>query len=347
MPETGFPLARETNRLAAVSMASVKRLLTRIGLWLAATLVLALVSGAVAQWALSQHTLSNAVAPGKLVDVGGHRLHLVCEGAGSPAVILEAGLPGSSLTWTSVNGSIAEFAKVCAYDRAGYAWSEAALPARTAGNIVRELRLLLQNAAIDPPFVLVGHSFGGLIVQLYAARFVDEVAGMVLVDSSHPAQLSQTKSLETANAFGRTVGFLAPTGVPRLLFPVPAGSPESRDESVLALENRVMKTTRSLRTVATEVAGLRESLREAAAEPADLGRRPLIVLTEGRRRAGFWYEMQEELTGLSETGDWQIADNAGHYIQHDRPELVVEAIRRVVEQVRSENRSGALEEHRH
>lgn len=344
MPETGFSAAGETNRPAVVSIASMKKLPTRIGLWLAGTLILALVSGAVVQWALSQHTLSNAVAPGRLVDVGGHRLHLVCEGAGKPAVILEAGLPGSSLTWASVTGSITEFARVCAYDRAGYAWSESALPPRTASNIVGDLRLLLRNAAIDPPYVLVGHSFGGLIVQLYAARFVDEVAGMVLVDSSHPDQLSQTKSLETATAFGRTVGFLAPTGVPRLLFPVPAGSPESRDESVLAVENRVMKTTRSLRTVAAEVAGLRESLREAAAEPADLGRRPLIVLTEGRRRAEFWYEMQEELTELSETSDWQIAENAGHYVQHDRPDLVVEAIRRVVEQVRSEARSGILQE---
>ena len=343
MPETSLSVARETNRPAGVSIASMKRLPNRIGLWLAATMVVALVSGTVVQWALSQHTLSNAVAPGRLIDVGGHRLHLVCEGAGNPAVILEAGLPGSSLTWASVTGSIAEFARVCAYDRAGYAWSETAVTPRTAGNIVGELRLLLRNAAIDPPYVLVGHSFGGLIVQLYAARFVDEVAGMVLVDSSHPDRLSQTKSLETANAFGRTVGFLAPTGVPRLLFPVPAGSPESRNESVLVAENRVMKTTRSLRTVATEVAGLRESFREAAAEPVDLGRRPLIVLTEGRRRAEFWYAMQEELAELSETSDWQIAENAGHYVQHDRPGLVVEAIRRVVEQVRSEARPGILQ----
>ncbi len=291
-------------------------------------------SGVILQWALSQHTLSNTAAPGRLIDVGGHRLHLHCEGAGGPSVILEPGLPGSSVGWESVTADISRFARVCTYDRAGYAWSETSPSPRTAANIVRELRLLLQTAGIDPPYVLVGHSFGGLVMQLYAGQFPSEVAGMVLVDSSHPDQVSRTVDLDSASTIGLVVGILAPTPIPRFFLPLPEGSPESRDNSVRKMERELMMTTRSLRTTAAELAGLRESLKEAAANPPNLGHRPLIVLTEGRKPE-FWHEMQEDLTNLSEVSDWQIVEDAGHFIHHDRPEVVVDAIRRVLDQVRS------------
>ena len=114
------------------------------------------------------------------------QVHLLCQGQGSPAVVLESGIPGTALGWASVIEDIASFARVCAYDRAGYGWSEAGPEPRTISNITRELRDLLRTAQVGPPYVLVGHSFGGLVVQVYASRFPDEVAGMVLVDSSHP-----------------------------------------------------------------------------------------------------------------------------------------------------------------
>ena len=164
----------------------MRTFLKRSAKWACATLVVAVALGSAVQWTLSQRTLAAGPPPGRLVDVGGHRLHLLCEGSGSPAVILEPGLPGSSLAWSGIADEVAAFATVCTYDRAGYGWSETGPSPRTAGTIVRELNRLLGAAGISPPYVLVGHSFGGLIMQLYAGHFPDQVAGMVLVDSSHP-----------------------------------------------------------------------------------------------------------------------------------------------------------------
>ena len=309
--------------------------LSRIAIAIGGALVTALALGAILQPVLSWRTLSKRPPPGKLVDVGGHQLHLLCRGNGSPVVILEPGLPGSSLAWESVTTDIATFTRVCSYDRAGYGWSDIGPSPRVAGNIVQELNVLLQTAGIEPPYVLVGHSFGGLVMQLYANRYPAEVSGMVLVDSSHPDQLSQTTDLETVSILGPLIRVLAPLGVPRFMFPVPAGSPKSRDDSVRTLERELLKTTKALRTVASELDGLRESLIEAGAHRPNLEKRPLIVLTEGRRGAKFWHEMQNDLAKLSETSSWQIVEDAGHFIHHDRPEAVVNAILRVLEQVRS------------
>ena len=173
-------------------------------------------------------------------------------------------------------------------------------------------------------------------MQLYAGHFPDQVAGMVLVDSSHPEQVSQSVSLGGATALGRIIWILAPTGVPRFVLPVPAGRPETREASIREMEEQQLMTTRSLHTAASEMAGLRESLRQARAVPPQLDRRPLIVLTEGRRRARFWHERQESLGRLSSDSEWRVIDGAGHFIHHDRPEAVVAAIDRVVEAARTE-----------
>ena len=164
----------------------MRKLLKRALLWGGGALVLALVAATALQWFLSYLALERNPPPGELIVVGGRQMHLLCQGQGSPAVILESGIPGTSLGWVSVMEDIASFARVCAYDRAGYGWSEAGPEPRTISNITRELRDLLRTARVDPPYVLAGHSFGGLVVQLYASRFPNEVAGMVLVDSAHP-----------------------------------------------------------------------------------------------------------------------------------------------------------------
>ncbi len=314
----------------------MRKFLKRACLWGGGALGIALALALVLQWALSHRALRDSPVPGRLIDVDGHLIHLLCEGSGSPTVILEAGLPGSSLTWASVVPQIAKLARACTYDRAGYAWSESAAGPRTTSQIVRELRLLLQNAQVEAPYVLVGHSFGGLVSQLYAGRFPDEVAGMVLVDSSHADLRLRMADLEQMGTLSLGVRILAPLGVPRRLLPVPAGSPQSRASSVVAMEKKLLMTTGSLRAMASELGGLRESLNEVAADSPDLGSKPLVVLTEGRRRAGFWHELQEKLTNLSTASQWVVAENAGHFIHHDQPELVVDAVRRVVELARSE-----------
>src|SRR5688572_12417969 len=120
--------------------------------------------------------------PGQFVDVGGHRLHVTCAGSGTPPVLLESGIAASSLSWARVLPEIAAFTRVCAYDRAGLAWSDTASSPRTFDTICDDLGAVLTHAQERARFVLVGHSFGSLIVRGYAARHPERVAGLVLVD---------------------------------------------------------------------------------------------------------------------------------------------------------------------
>src|SRR5690242_14406475 len=128
-------------------------------------------------YGLSFQTIASAVdaahyaAPGKLVDVGGYKLHINCTGTGSPTVILDAGLGGTSLDWSKVQPAVTRFTRVCSYDRAGYGWSESGRGLRTSQQIVTELHLLLSRAKIEGPYVLVGHSAGGMNMRLYAYRY--------------------------------------------------------------------------------------------------------------------------------------------------------------------------------
>jgi pimeloyl-ACP methyl ester carboxylesterase len=132
--------------------------------------------------------------PGQLVDVGGYRLHLQCRGTahpGSPTVILEAGAGLASPSWAWVQSAVATTTRVCAYDRAGLGWSDPGPTPRDARQVAHELHTLLERAAIAGPYVLVGHSLGGMYVRVYAAQYPDEVVGLVLVDASHPDQLTR------------------------------------------------------------------------------------------------------------------------------------------------------------
>ena len=314
----------------------MRTLLKRALFWGGGALVLALVVATALQWWLSHLALERNSAPGEMVVVDGRQMHLLCQGQGRPAVVLESGIPGTALGWASVIEDIASFARVCAYDRAGYGWSEAGPEPRTLSNITRELRGLLRTAQVGPPYVLVGHSFGGLVVQVFASRFPDEVAGMVLVDSSHPDLARRTGNLDRMGRVAFRLKLLAPLGIARFIIDVPSGNPESRPSSVRAMEKEVLATTRSIRTMASEMEGLQASLNQASENRPRLGRKPLVVLTEGRRRMEFWHAMQEQFTELSDDSEWQVVDGAGHFIHQDEPDIVVDAVRRVVESARGQ-----------
>jgi len=139
---------------------------------------------------LSYQAIASAVdashypPPGKLVDIGGYRLHINCTGTGSPTVILDAGLGGTSLDWSKVQPAVAHFTRVCSYDRAGYGWSDTGPGPRTSQQIVKELHLLLVHAQVSGPYILVGHSLGGLNMRQYAYRYPGEVAEMVLLNAT-------------------------------------------------------------------------------------------------------------------------------------------------------------------
>jgi len=137
--------------------------------------------------------------PGELVDVGGHTLHINCVGEGSPTVILESGSGANSTAWANIQPELADTTRVCAYDRAGTGWSEPGPGPGEPQQIAGELHTLLGNAGIDGPYVLVGHSFGGLYVLRYADLYPEEVEGMVLVDSSHPEQSARSAGAQATH----------------------------------------------------------------------------------------------------------------------------------------------------
>ena len=317
----------------------MRKLLRRLVVWVGGALLLALVVAIGLQWLLSLLALERNPPPGELVLVSGRQMHLLCHGQGAPAVILESGLPGTSLGWAAVIEDIASFTRVCAYDRAGFAWSEAGPEPRTAGNLARELRDLLSTAGVDPPFVLSGHSFGGVVVQVFASQFQDEVAGLVLVDAPHPdiTAHSPPGHYDRMKNLALMPRFLGPLGVARLTMPMPTASPDSRPSSVQATEKQLLATTRSFRTMASELEVLGESMNQVAETPPRLGQKPLIVLTKGRRRKGMEHvdDTQEGHTELSENSDWRVISGAGHFIHHEDPAVVVDAIRSVVESARN------------
>lgn len=304
-------------------------------------------------------------APGALVDIGGYRLHMVRSGAGGPTVVLDAGLAGFSLDWALVVPRVAAFTEVVAYDRAGYGWSDEGPDPRDSAQIADELHTLLHAAGIEPPYVLVGHSFGGFNVRLFANRYPDEVAGMVLVDPSHEDEITRMAEqmrknyrwLERAEVpVLRFMGLLARLGGVRLavergwstlLAPFNA-LPEP--ERSMALAYRMIP--RFFRTAGREDLMYRRS-GEQARHAGTVGDMPLVVLTgmgseelgasplpfvsadnlsQATARMGpFKRELHADLARrLSTRGEHIVTERSGHLIALSEPELVAEAIRRVV-----------------
>src|SRR5215212_8888540 len=173
--------------------STVRRILRWTGktfLWLVVALLVLAVSGTIYQAIATERAERAYPPPGEMVGVRGYSLHIDCVGQGNPTVVLDAGSGEMSADWVWVQREVSHTTRVCAYDRAGMGWSEMGPEPRDARRISGELHALLQGASIEGPYVLVGHSFGGLYMQTYAARYPDEVAGVSLVESSHPEQFS-------------------------------------------------------------------------------------------------------------------------------------------------------------
>ncbi|MEM9566101.1 MAG: alpha/beta hydrolase [Actinomycetota bacterium] len=311
--------------------------------------VAAVLVGFIYQHAASAVDDINHPPPGERIEVGDHRLHLLCQGSGSPTVVLESGLGGFSHDWSHVQPDIATTTRVCAYDRAGYGWSDSVDVPRTSIETADDLHTLLVNGGETGPFLLVGHSLGGLHVRTFARRYADEVAGVVLVDSSHEQQttrLAMLAPLDDAQLRGLTIcRLLAPLGLPRLLGAndraVPSTlqiSAETRDAWVSRLNQ-----TRFCATVCDELVAARAETSRPT-PPAGLGDLPLTVLASGRdpfeqqepvdgvteadvddatRVAA---ELQAELAALSTQSTHRVVADAGHYVHWDRPAEVVDAV---------------------
>jgi pimeloyl-ACP methyl ester carboxylesterase len=234
-----------------------------------------------------------------VADVNGLKLHVRCDGVrvpGAPAVVLEAGAGNSAKTWNDVFAPIATFARVCAYDRPGLGSSEQTSQPRLPDDIVATLHALLSDVRELPPYVMVGHSWGGEIVRLYAMRHPAEVVGLVLIDSSHEDQV-------------RRFAAVAP--------PTPGGAAQA-----------AAQPPREIADLETMGAALSRSPWHANI--------PLVVLTrtapddsERDPRGRIWQELQTELATRSPQAEHIVAPKSGHYVQNDDPPLVVDAVRRV------------------
>jgi pimeloyl-ACP methyl ester carboxylesterase len=223
-------------------------------LWLVVVLLVLAAIGMVYQAVATERAEGAHPPPGETVDVGDHELHIDCVDQGSPTVVLEAALGNASAHWVRVQQEVSEVTRVCTYDRAGMGWSEGGPEPQDAARVTGELHALLEGAGVEGPYVMVGHSFGGLYARAYAARYPDETAGVVLVDSSHPDQFERLPDGPENYAQARRLFAVAPLfarlGVIRLfdLLPVPAELPAPQRAQVEAFN----PATKQVSTTADE-----------------------------------------------------------------------------------------------
>ncbi len=317
-------------------------------LWsLLAIIIILPLSGALYQTIATQADTRNFSPPGQIVDVGGYRLHLYCIGEnvqGRPTVILESGLgaPSASPVWAWLQPEVAKATRVCAYDRAGVGWSDPSPEPRDAQHIATELHRLLQNAGIPGPYILVGWSYGGLYVRVYAGSYPDDVAGMVLLDSSHPDQWTSTPAGQAQyKSFARLSAiqpWLARIGVVRVVGLPDSGLPHPQREELEALwaatKAQDALSAEFLSSLATD-AQVRDS--------GSLDDIPLFVLTATEHGTSpdqeqLWQGWQNELALLSTNSIHQIVNGADHDSFWRDPEtakMSVAAILDVVEAVRT------------
>ena len=269
-------------------------------------------------------------APGQLVDAGGVKLHMNCAGTGSPTVVLEAGFPGSSLDWSLVQPAVALFTQVCSYDRAGFGWSQQGQLPRSSSRIAEELRALLSAAQVPGPYLLAGHSMGGLYVRAFARKFPEAVAGLVLIDSTHEDQWGyEPRRYWEATTF-QSIRLKQPEVV--------------RPQAVAAILKEMWATDQWKTAERAEREAIKITISDAQKELKRLPVVPLVVLSAGEEIG--WTEnapigalksqqLQREMAAFSPLGKWRPVPGANHYIHLSQPTVVVDAIREAVQFIRN------------
>jgi pimeloyl-ACP methyl ester carboxylesterase len=280
---------------------------------------------------------------GALVDVGTHRLHVIHKGPGTgPTVVIEQGAGEPCVFWWSIVERVAGFASVCTYDRAGLGSSDAAPSAHTPLDSARELRTLLERARIPGPYILVAHSYGGLIARLFARDYRRDVAGLVLVDTLEEGIHFQPDVLPMYRRFRPMLGlmtFAARFGILRLVAKLRRPEASPLPPEIYARTEAVGQSPAFFHGMSADFMKTLDydpALRHPGAT-GDLGALPLVVITHGQPFPGsfatlekYWGDGQRRLAALSTNGQLVVARNSNHMIQQDEPEVVIDAIRRVL-----------------
>lgn len=335
-----------------------------MGIFFAATIAGLLLAGLLYQAVGAARDRRRLPPPGALAPVGAHRLHYRCSGTGAPGVIFEAGIAASSLTWSRVQPMVAQWTATCSYDRAGLAWSERASIPRTLPVLVAELRQLLTSAGVPPPYVLVGHSFGALVIRAFARAHPSEVAGLVFVDPLHAEEWCEPSShqrqllrggifLSRVGAVLATLGLVrlslallsggAP-GVPRrfsrvfgrqaaALLEHMVGEVQKLPPDVLPAVQAHWSKPRAFRGMWEHLAAMPSCSADLARATETFGNTPVIVLS-ARERNPRWLAADAALAAASSNGRHIVVPHGAHWVHLDHPELVAQAIRDVVELAR-------------
>jgi pimeloyl-ACP methyl ester carboxylesterase len=308
-------------------------------MWMIVGLLTLAVIGAIYQAIATEIDQRTYSPPGEMVDVNGHLMHINCMGEGNPTVILEAANLGMSAHWVRVQQQLAQGTRVCSYDRAGLGWSERGPEPRDARQISSELHTLLKGAGTEGPYVLVGHSYGGLYARMYAARYSEEVAGVVLVDSSHPEQFTRSPEgramYERTRRIGAFIPWLTRLGVIRLtnFYPAHPDLPSQQREQIEAFNS----STRQVSTTVEEFSATPQTNAQVRSM-GSFGDKPLAVISAGEQSPG-WLEMQNELAALSSDSVHRVVEGATHesllYDEGDS-QVTSATIEQVVEAVRTD-----------
>lgn len=332
----------------------VKNIIKISSLSLLGLLLIAVLVGTLFEKNARRNALEAYPPPGKMIAVGEHKLHLDCRGTaqlGAPTIVLEAGLDpmGGSILWSGLIDTIATFARVCTYDRAGIAWSEIGPQPRVADKLTEELHTLLSKSGESSPYLLVAWSMGGPYARLYAGKYPEDMAGLILVDSSHPEQFDRMPRNEGFSLPPRfilkAVRWFRQVGIMRNVMK------NELDFSALAPEKQAALyevSAGSIATVITEFTYILESLGQAAAikslgdlpltvlgavDPPDTSQLPYLSpeqIIEGQK---IWFQMQTEMSELSSKGKLVPVRESGHYIHFDQPVAVVKAIHEMYEEI--------------
>ena len=282
--------------------------------------------------------------PGQLLNIGSHRLHLYCTGSGDPTVILEAGSGLAHTNWTAVQAGLSDVTRVCSYDRAGLGWSDPGANPSSADQAVSDLYELLRAAGMTGPWVLAGHSLGGLYVQQFMNLHPEDVAGLFLFDSAHEDQFERVPyylDRVTASPLERLRPLLTLIGAHRIFLDFPS------EDDPTWVARQLHATSRHLRTAADEWWSMQNSAEQVRSARVPWGDVPLAVISAGKQSfPPGWTEaevaeverniaeMNQELASRSTRGQHIVVEDSGHGIPWERPDVVIAAIDSLVQELR-------------